>query len=316
MRFNKERFWKIVDRMQDPVLAFISIFFVIGVLQDYISEKTDFAIEEVPIQEHPTMTLTFGHPLSLNRFFFNLSEIDIFYYKSTNDESRLSVLLKLGDNHLDDKEIIHLRKGELSYSISVKPTTTFHHDKSERRFVKIVFRPYFWTANWWTWWSLYVFFNNDDESYGAESFKFYDGALNVHGNKAILRPLTYDLIYLKPTMRKLLKEKNQCRDESFFKLFQHDFVKYVKEICGADACRPTELPDNPIRECLNDKEFTCARKVMTESLEKSEYHKSVRCSRIEYEAVQKGQRSTADLITHGDHIKVRSKNKNSMNSYT
>ena len=49
MRFNKERFWKIVDWMLDPVLAFISIFFVIGVLQDYFSEKTDFAIEEVPI---------------------------------------------------------------------------------------------------------------------------------------------------------------------------------------------------------------------------------------------------------------------------
>ena len=112
MRFNKEKFWKILHWMLDPVLAFISIFFVLGVLQDYISEKTDFAVEEVQIEEHPTLTLTFGHPLSLNRFFFSLSEIDIYYYKTSSEGAWYSGPLKLGENYHDGEESIHLRKGE------------------------------------------------------------------------------------------------------------------------------------------------------------------------------------------------------------
>ena len=111
-----------------------------------------------------------------------------------------------------------------------------------------------------------------------------------------MRPMMYDHITLKPIMRKYLKEKNQCRDEPFFSLFQHEFVTRVKEVCGNDACRPAELPDNPIRKCQTDKEFICAREVMTESLKKSNYRKSGPCSRIEYEVTQRGQWSISNLI--------------------
>ena len=308
MRFSKEKFWKILHWMLDPFLAFISIFFVLGVIQDYLSEKADFAIEEVPIQEYPTLTLTFGHPSSLNRFFFSLSEIDIYYYKASSERIWYSDPLKLGENYLDGEESIHLRKGEMSYSINVKHNTTFRQSVSQTqrvgRFIKIVFRPEFMDIhpNFWDWWSLYVFFTNNDESYGVENFKFYDGTTKVYSIEAILRVMTYDHIYLKPKMRKYLKEKNQCRDEPFFSLFQHEFVTKVKEVCGNDACRPTELPDNPIRKCQTDKEMICARKVMTESLKKSIYRKSGPCSRIEYEATQRGQHLLSNLILQVQHL--------------
>ena len=298
MRFNKERFWKIVDLMLDPVLAFISIFFVIGVLQDYFSEKTDFAIEEVPIQEHPTISLTFGHPYSKYKFFFNLSEIDIYYYKVTKDNVRFSGPLKEGDNYLDDSEVIHLRKSFYSYSISVKSnTSTLNHVGFERRFVKVVFPPEsMFKVDFWYLWSLHVFMTNADDSYMIDVNNYRRLADLGEPYMAIIRPFMYDMLYVKPKMTKLLKEKTGCSEEPFFELFQHEFVTNVKKICGADACRPTELPDNPIRKCETLEEYTCAFKAMSEGLEESAFLRTVPCSNIEYYGGQKGQMELANLV--------------------
>ena len=228
-------------------------------------------------------------------FFFTLSEIDIYYYKITPDNASFAGPLQEGNNYLDGNETIYLRKGKTSYSISVK-SDTFHHDNSDRRFVKVIFRPEFMNTMNWNWWSMYVYISNADDSYAfdvAYFRRFITGGLPM---EAILRPFMYDLFYVKPKITKLLKDKTGCRDEHFFELFQHEFVKNVKEICGAYACRPTELPDNPIRSCETEEEFTCASNVLRESLQKSIFLRTVPCSRIEYNGVQKGQQELLDIV--------------------
>ena len=282
-RISRERFCNTLDWIIVPILGFISIFFVTEVWQNYILEVTNISTEEVPIQEHPSITLSFGHPLSVNRMFFEPDQFTIYYYKVNKTSSSFSFIkLYEGDNEFDE-EIIHLKRMQSVYSISAIPKngeTFIDNTKDESRLIKLKF-PSEWIHDVPFWRnSLYVYLSTEDDSYGVERYKFIDGK----PLEFIVRPQTYGGVDLRPKMTKVLKEKSGCREESFYKLFQYEFVEEAKILCGeVNACRPTELPNNPIRRCNTTDEYICARKAMGISLRNSKHHKTAPCTKIEYD---------------------------------
>ena len=175
-----------------------------------------------------------------------------------------------------------------AYSIRVIPKNGgafIDNTKDESRLIKLKFPSIWNNAFWFKYWSLYVYFTSEDNSYGVERYKFIDGKpLDL-----ILRPNTYGSITLRPKMTKVLKEKSGCREESFYKLFQYEFVEEAKKLCGeVNACRPIELPNNPIRRCNTTDEYICAHRVMGISVRNSKYRKTAPCTKIEYEGIPEG----------------------------
>lgn len=305
------KFWEGLDWSLIPILGFLSIFFVTGVLEDYVSETANVTNEEVAIQEQPTITLAFGKPGgTLKRF--NKDDFDIYYYLGENGNFTV-VQLKEGDNELGD-EIIHLRRMRRVYSIAVKTGPNYEHKPKQRRFIKVMFRGNI-DPNRLLYWSLNVYVTSEANSYGVENNAFFDGKpfITKMKLKALLvstqtnqqtkqqtavvqmKEQTYGRIFIKPKMLKLLKQKSGCRDKSFYEEFQYEFVDLVEKACN-NYCIPTHFPNNPIRRCEPySEEDDCAYRLFHQVLWKSKYRDSAPCTKIEYEGTSQGQYPLEDI---------------------
>ena len=102
----------------------VSLFFVTGVWDDYISEATGIAIDEVPIKGHPTVSIRFGHPYPKDdsRPVFKLGhDFDLHYYRTNLMDGKIyHEKLGLGDADLGNGEIVHLREMRNAYSVMLK----------------------------------------------------------------------------------------------------------------------------------------------------------------------------------------------------
>ena len=166
------KFWEGLDWSLIPILGFISIFFVTGVLEDYVSETANFTNEEIAIQEHPTITLAFGTPKTSNWRLYDKDQFEIYYYVGENGNFTV-VQLKEGDNELGD-EIIHLRVMRHVYSITVKTGPNYEHKPKQRRFIKVMFHGDVPLQEFFKW-SLNVYVTSEANSYGVENNALFDG---------------------------------------------------------------------------------------------------------------------------------------------
>ena len=82
-------------------LGITSIWFAYGVLDNFFSGKTSFALHEEPVTNHPVISIVFNHEI-------NPSVIDI-YYAPNNEHSYKKPdyhILEIGENSVQNQTII------------------------------------------------------------------------------------------------------------------------------------------------------------------------------------------------------------------
>ena len=83
------------------VLSLVSIWFASGVLDNFFTGKTSFALHEEPVTNHPVISIVFNHEI-------NPSVIDI-YYAPNNEHSNKKPdyhILEIGENSVQNQTII------------------------------------------------------------------------------------------------------------------------------------------------------------------------------------------------------------------
>ena len=142
IRITKEKVWKIVDWLMVPILGSLSYFFITEAWTDYRFGRTNISIDEVPLQEIPTMTMCLDDRKSSPRNWLSFQYIPhrIFYYKTHKTTLQLleSIELQEGENRLNGNETIILTKLQWCYSVTFK-VQNFDEEHQSLRVVKIVF---------------------------------------------------------------------------------------------------------------------------------------------------------------------------------
>ena len=289
MKFNKDMckkyIWDFIDWMMFFVFIFLTFVFVIEVWQDYANGRSAMSHEARPIPQQPTVALCFGHPLGnlWNRPMYNLhSDINITYYKirSPNRNPDIqSMILKEGRNISPGfgNEDIEVEKWYNCYSISVVSETNYEHEERVMRLFKMEYNNNFEHLKLYVE-PIFFFLTSKENSYGAERRLFVDGEVEMFKVPAEF----YGSVLLYPKVTKVLKEKSGCRNESFWDLFEPDFVKGVVEKCGNNTCSPIQLPSKSLRACENKAEWNCANKDFVKMFRRMKRTDSAPCTKIEY----------------------------------
>ena len=125
-----------------PILGSFSYFFVSEAWNNHRFGRTNLSFDEIPVEGHPTMVICLEHPTSPHHLPLAWFEpIELYFFKGPHDDfsnSMSSMKLKIGDNYLDDENIV-LKSVGFCYSITPKPLENYYHKKQEIRYVKIVF---------------------------------------------------------------------------------------------------------------------------------------------------------------------------------
>ena len=305
MKFNKEALkkyiWEFIDWMMFFVFIILTYVFVIDVWQDYANGRSAMSHETRPIPKQPTVSLCFGHPLRdlWHRPMYNLhSDINITYYKiwySNKTADPQSIILKEGRNNPTGfgDEVIEVEKWYNCYSISTVPSE--NHYQHEQRVMRLLKMEYNNNLDFMKLYPEPIFFSltSKKNSYGAERRLFIEGEVEM-----FKVPMEfYGGVELSPKVTKLLKEKSGCRNESFWELFEPEFVRGVAEKCGDNACSPIRLPSKSLRACENEAEWNCANLEFRKKFRKMSSADSAPCSKIEYFGIQKVYDNVLQLQT-------------------
>ena len=289
MKFNKgalkKYIWEFIDWMMFFVFTILTYVFVIDIWQDYANDRSAMSHDTRPIPELPTVALCFGHPLGdlWNRPMYNLhSDINITYHKikSPNKNADIqSIILKEGRNNPTGfgDEVIEMEKWNNCYSISVVSGTNYEHEESVMRLLKMEYNNNFEFMKLYPE-PIFFFLTSKKNSYGAERRLFEDGKVEIFKVPVEF----YGSVVLSPKVTKVLKEKSGCRNESFWELFEPDFVREVVEKCGDNTCSPIRLPSKSLRACENEAEWNCANIEFRKKFRKMTDVVSAPCTKIEF----------------------------------
>ena len=160
VRITKEKFWKIMDWLMVPILGSLSYFFITEAWTNYRFGRTNMSVDEVPLQEIPTMTMCLDDRKPSPRKWLSFQNIphEIHYFKTRQTTSQLyatiepqegekrlnesllltSMKLQEGKNQVDGNEVIILTKLQWCYSVTFK-VGNFDEEDQSLRVVKVVF---------------------------------------------------------------------------------------------------------------------------------------------------------------------------------
>ena len=276
MKINP-RFWKVLNWTIVAIFSVLCLLSVAETIKDYISRKSNFSKEAIPIKEHPSVSICFGEKKGTlwDRDSYTLDQIDVIYYAAKKNNFT-KIALKLGDNVSPDfpGEIITLRKMQRCYSILVKS------DKRETggaRYVKVVMKDH--DFNWFNTAPAYFYLTDPANAYGTENEMFFEG-------KAFPVRMILDVVSIltvQPKMTKILKEKTNCREEPVWTTFEPLFVPEVKRKCP-NPCFPQGLPNETLALCNTKEDWECANRAMKKLLKNGQkVDTGPPCTKLEYE---------------------------------
>ena len=293
-KINSKKVWDVVDRLLPIVLIFPSYFFIQGVWQDYVTEKSNMSYEELPIEEQPTITLCFDEQRgeAWNRKMFHLNtDINITYYKlvSDNGEDRkeISMVLEERDDNTSPEfgnEIISLRKMQSCYKITAQNKVKQEHVKNVLRMIMVDVNPNLLSKVLQT--KARFYFSSEPNSYGVESGVFHHGKIfefDVKNNQV-------PMIKIQPKMIHYLEEKTGCReyndkeDSSFWHLLEPVFVQDARINCPNAACSPRGLPNRTLGKCQSYEDWKCSEDAFYTVLKTNNIN-SLSCKQINYEGL-------------------------------
>ena len=109
-----------------------------------------------------------------------------------------------------------------------------------------------------------------------ESQRFYDGEVFEAelergifiGNTPVSD--TFAHVIIKPKLRKILKEKTGCSDESYWEQFQPDYIAQVKEKCPT-TCTSRGIPYASLEICQTLSDWKCSEELFKKSLRKFDF---------------------------------------------
>ena len=83
-------------------LSLIAIWFAYGVLDNFFSGKTSFALHEEPVIDHPVISIIFNHQIP------NISEVEIYYIPNSgfSDKKPDYNKLEIGENSIQNQTVI------------------------------------------------------------------------------------------------------------------------------------------------------------------------------------------------------------------
>ena len=124
IRITKEKVFKILDWLMVPILGSFSYFFITEAWTNFRFGRTNMAIDEIPLQGIPTITMCLDDRKSLRTKWLSFEKIphEIYFYKlhRTPDQLLTSIQLHEGENHLNHNETIMLKKLKWCYSVTYK----------------------------------------------------------------------------------------------------------------------------------------------------------------------------------------------------
>ena len=82
------------------VLSLVSIWFAYGVLDNFFTGKTSFALHEEPVTDHPVISIVFTHQI-------NPSEVEIYYDPNSDLGQKPDYdKLEIGENSVQNQTVI------------------------------------------------------------------------------------------------------------------------------------------------------------------------------------------------------------------
>ena len=141
IKITKEKVWKILDWLMVPILGSFSYLFITEAWTNFRFGRTNMSIDEIPLQETPTMTVCLDDRKSSPRKWLSFEKIphEIYYYKmhKTSGQLLASIQLHEGENHLNNNEVIILKKMQWCYAVT-SIAEKYDEERQYYRLVKVV----------------------------------------------------------------------------------------------------------------------------------------------------------------------------------
>ena len=175
-------------------------------------------------------------------------------------------------------EVISLRKFKSAYKITASHPE-YEHKNSQERVVQVVFSPEIEKEKLPA--KVTFHFSSEENSYGVESKRYYDGEVFVtemkRGTESHIEPFAH--VIIKPKLKKVLQEKTGCSDASYWEQLQPGYIAQVEEKCPV-PCASRGMPDTSVEVCQTLSDWTCSEEKFKKSLK--EFDPIVPCTTIGY----------------------------------
>ena len=194
-------------------LCGLSVFFMLGVLDNFFSGKTSFSQYEEPIKELPTVMLCFSKSDSGSTRYEYGSDFKIQYeVLYMNTFRNQSDFLKEGENSAILEDIVYLEKITSLYMGNCFKITAFLINENNKSPVRNIYLYFNESSNKEDFHSLEIFFTSEKNSYGVVG-KWW---LNGRVLRTLVEKGMYKEIDLKPKHYHYMSTDNKCSYESFY----------------------------------------------------------------------------------------------------
>ena len=204
-------------------------------------------------------------------------------------------------------EVISLRKFKSAYKIT-SSNPNYEHKNYQERLIQVVFNPSIPKEKLPT--RVKFHFSSEENSYGVESKRFYDGEVfeaeikrGISLGSFVLTD-TFAHVIVKPKLRRVLREKTGCSDKSYWEQFQPDYIAQVKEKCPS-TCVSRGIPDASLEICQTLSDWKCSEELFKKNLRKFDF--TAPCTTIGYRGNLQVMVDIAD--TRKDQVKNCNSNK-------
>ena len=165
--------------------------------------------------------------------------------------------------------MISLRKFKSAYKIT-SSNPNYEHKNYQERLIQVQFSPTIEKEKLPA--KVTFHFSSEENSYGVESQRFYDGEVFVaeleRKTTSLAEPFAH--VIIKPKLRKVLKEKTGCSDKSHWEHIQSHYIAQVKEKCPS-TCVSRGIPDASLEICHTFSDWKCSEGEFKKSLRKFDF---------------------------------------------